>query len=168
MTKGPTPMGLQKLFWDRVRKTDTCWEWLGHRGSNGRGRLYVWFMKKSMSAYRLSFYLHRGFLPPPGLVLMHSCDNGWCVNPSHLSVGTHKDNQQDSLRKGRSYFSRIKGADHPRSYLKENSVIRAKIVEGALPAKDVAAAIGCSQSMVFKIYEGKAWKHLGTKQALMT
>jgi len=32
---------------------------------------------------------------------MHKCDNRKCVNPSHLKVGTQKENLQDMSNKGR-------------------------------------------------------------------
>jgi hypothetical protein len=42
---------------------------------------------------------------PEGLEVMHSCDNPACINPEHLSVGTHQQNIQDAVTRGRMKIS---------------------------------------------------------------
>ena len=50
----------------------------------------------SRSAWRLS----RGPIPE-GMEVCHSCDVPRCCNPDHLFLGTHADNMQDKVAKGR-------------------------------------------------------------------
>jgi len=38
---------------------------------------------------------------PKNLDVCHHCDNPKCVRPSHLFIGTRKDNMQDCIKKGR-------------------------------------------------------------------
>ncbi len=79
-----------------------CWLWTGHRFSTGYGCFEVTDAgkRKKFGAHRYSYEYFKGPIPP-GLVVMHSCDNPPCVNPDHLSLGTHSDNITDMHRKGR-------------------------------------------------------------------
>ena len=77
---------------------DSCWEWQGFINSGGYGRS-SWEGKGGL-AHRISFQIANGPIPA-GLCVMHICDNPKCINPAHLKVGTHRENMQDSLQKGR-------------------------------------------------------------------
>lgn len=44
-----------------------------------------------------------------GKVIMHSCDNRVCINPQHLSLGTHEENVADRVRKGRTFNGYVAG-----------------------------------------------------------
>jgi len=78
---------------------DACWEWQGTINNRGYGKL------DRLYAHRFAYQQANGPIPP-GLEVMHSCDNPPCCNPSHLSVGTHTDNMKDMARKGRHPFAR--------------------------------------------------------------
>lgn len=58
-------------------------------------------------AHRESYRLAHGPIPP-GLMVMHACDTPQCINPDHLSVGTHTANQFD-----RSVRSRVRDRNLP-------------------------------------------------------
>jgi hypothetical protein len=51
-------------------------------------------------AHVVSYEIHNGRVPA-GLRVLHRCDVGMCVNPSHLFIGTAKDNTADMIAKGR-------------------------------------------------------------------
>lgn len=46
---------------------------------------------------------------------MHLCDNPRCIEPTHLQLGTHKDNSQDAKKKGRMRNWRVR--KNPDKYL---------------------------------------------------
>lgn len=90
-------------FWAKVQIAgeDDCWLWTAGRNGAGYGSLGK--DSRSIMAHRASWLIHFGEIPnvEPRLVVMHKCDNPPCVNPNHLELGTHSDNMQDALRKGR-------------------------------------------------------------------
>ncbi len=79
-----------------------CWYWTGSKYiKNGYGRMYVIETKTYMRVHRLSANLWLGFDLNSELLICHSCDNKICFNPEHLFIGTHKDNNQDTVNKNR-------------------------------------------------------------------
>ena len=100
------PMPLEERFslqWKENEGTG-CWEWIGSIGERGYGRIKV--NRKTTSAHRVSYEMHKGQIPE-GLYVCHHCDNPKCVNPDHLFVGTARDNRLDCIRKGRINMRRF-------------------------------------------------------------
>jgi hypothetical protein len=86
-------------FWDSVeKKPEGCWEWKRGRYAQGYGQ--VFFDGKTTGAHRVAFALAKGSIPA-GLHILHSCDNPPCCNPDHLRAGTHRDNADDKIARGR-------------------------------------------------------------------
>ncbi len=145
-------------FWRFVDKTrGECWLWIGKTKSNRR---YGQFNEggKHHRAHRYSYELHVGLIPE-GLEVLHSCDNGLCVNPAHLSVGTHLENMQDMARKGRK--KGVKGEKSHLSKLTELHVlsIRAFHAQG-MTQGDIAEKFGMHQTSIGSIVNRKTWKHI--------
>lgn len=73
------------------------------RGNSGGHRTrMVWIGGKFVKVYqhRVAYEQAHGQIPP-GMVVMHSCDNPPCVNPDHLIIGTQSENVRDMYHKGR-------------------------------------------------------------------
>jgi hypothetical protein len=74
-----------------------CWEWTG---GLRRGYGLIQADGKTVSVHRVSWELANGPIPV-GMQVLHRCDNGKCLNPDHLFIGTQKDNIEDAVNKGR-------------------------------------------------------------------
>lgn len=75
-----------------------CWLWLGSLSTTGYGRMTI--SRRQVQAHRFSYETHKGTIPA-GAEVMHKCDNPACVNPDHLTLGTHQENMRDMYRKNR-------------------------------------------------------------------
>ncbi|WP_425602117.1 HNH endonuclease [Stenotrophomonas geniculata] len=86
-----------------------CWIWLGGWDRRGYGK--TGGNARSIKAHRLFFERFNGPIET-GLIICHKCDTPACVNPSHLYQGTHQDNADDRVRRGRDGRSRRPSAGH--------------------------------------------------------
>ena len=91
---------LHARFWSKVEigEAGKCWDWRTTRDRYGYGKF---FMKgRTLTAPRVAYALVNGGIPD-GLWVLHKCDNRACCNPTHLFLGTHRDNMRDMMKKGR-------------------------------------------------------------------
>lgn len=79
----------QHRFWEKVLKTDGCWNWTGARADRGYGKIV--FEQRNYAAHRVVLWL-AGIDTPSDKVVDHTCMNTSCVNPAHLRVVTQKIN----------------------------------------------------------------------------
>lgn len=144
-----------RFFAKVVQNSDTgCWEWTAQCDMYGYGRISR--NKHPALAHRVSYEIHKGPIPR-GALIMHSCDNRSCVNPDHLSVGSHKDNMADMVSKGRS----PSGARHhrPSAVLTEKDVLEIRAANGVSQRK-LADQYGVGQDQISRIRAGKRWSYI--------
>lgn len=142
----------EQRFWEKVRKTDSCWLWTGTTNGVGYGKLQMG-SHDSVGAHRFSWELANRRKAPVGKVVMHSCDNRRCVNPAHLSLGTQGDNMADRDKKGRHWAQR--GTRHGQSKLTESDVLAIRAAAGT--QKEIGQRFGVSQSVICHIRRRQAW-----------
>jgi len=97
---------------------DGCWYWIGATNSRNRGQIY--FENKIALAHRAVFTILKGIIPT-GLLVCHTCDNGLCVNPDHMFLGTNKDNTVDMVNKGRHYQTLKRFCKYGHEFTPENT-----------------------------------------------
>ena len=153
--------GLELRFWAKVCKSDGCWTWTASCTKAGYGQI----RRKGgvFYAHRLVYELAHGPIPP-GLFVLHSCDNRRCVNPDHLSIGTAQDNTQDMMVKSRGRFpgpiESAKGERHGMAKLtwQKVSEIRRRFQVGGITQVELGDEYGVSGAHVCGIISGKLWK----------
>jgi len=139
-----------------------CTLWWGGCDKDGYGTIK--HEGRTLRAHRVAFEIAKGPVPP-GLVVMHSCDNPQCVNTKHLSAGTIRDNNRDMMRKGRNRA--VKGSKKQRGILNARSKItslqavriRVRASQGESQEK-LAKEYGVSQTTISKIIRRELWRHV--------
>lgn len=131
-------------------KSTGCWEWTKKKFKNGYGCFT--YRGRYLLAHRVSYEAYYGE-EPLGMLVMHSCDNPSCVNPQHLSLGTHSDNYKDMLAKGRGNPAR--GSRHPRYKLSDDDIkeIINRRNSGEL-CKDLAVEFSVSSKTISVVSRG--------------
>jgi hypothetical protein len=141
----------QRRAWktaDRAIRTDTgCLEWQGKIGRGGYG------VFNRTQAHRVAWVEAFGPIPA-GMIVMHTCDNPPCVEPSHLRLGTFAENSADMVAKGRSR----RGTAVNTAVLTEDDV-RAIRADNR-PAVVIAREYGCTAPNISAIRRRLTWRHV--------
>jgi hypothetical protein len=148
-------MPLAEHFWLKVDRSGDCWLWQAAKRPAGYGTYYV--DRVPMLAHRVAWELTYGPIPHR-LFVCHSCDVPSCVRPEHLFLGSARANAMDAGRKGRL----VAGERRPVAKLTAASVraIRERYASGGVSQQDLATEYGVTQSIVWRVIRGKAWRHV--------
>jgi len=138
-----------------------CWEWTGPKYANGYAMFYRWRGHKgrrTFSSHRISWSLHSGLDIPPKMVICHKCDVRHCVNPDHLFLGTSRDNNLDTVKKGRA--NRTVGSSCSWAKLTEEAVMEIYATNGFGSQKMLAEKFGVGRGTISLVKKGIRWKHM--------
>lgn len=150
---------MQERFWNSVRKTNDCWEWVGYVSPSGYGICGHTKTKSRVEtfAHRYSWMLAYGEIPQ-SMFVCHKCDNRKCVRPDHLFLGTAEENAYDMVSKGRNAY----GERASSAKLTDERVraIRQEYLSGKVGCLSLAKKYGVSKRTIQNIVHGDTWKHL--------
>jgi hypothetical protein len=142
-------------FRDKVAPPDEngCHLWTACTSQGGYGRFR--YLGRIVKAHRYA----AGMVDwPPEIVTRHLCNVAACVNPEHLTFGSHADNMRDMVDAGRQ----AKGVDHGGAKLTEEQVleIRRRYAAGGVTQRALGDEYGVDHSLISNIVRRKKWTHL--------
>ena len=144
-------------FYEKVEPEPNsgCWLWTAyvHR-ITGYGEFR--FNGRARQAHRVAWELERGPIPD-GMWVLHKCDVPGCVNVDHLFLGTHQDNMDDMMAKGRG----ARGAALPHTKLTIEDVIEVRRLRAAgMTYKALGEMFGVTRRALRDLVNGVNWKHV--------
>ena len=137
-----------------------CIIWLWSTDRCGYG--FIQYEGKLRKAHRVSYALANN-LPIDSLkgkIVRHKCDNPHCVNPDHLELGTHQDNEDDKTSRGRRPMGSLVGT----AKLTEEVVlaIRAEYKRYSKESGSIQLGrkYGVNPSTIRYLISSKSWSHV--------
>lgn len=163
---------LRERFEDKFERVpwSGCWIWTG--ATNAGGRYGVFGTGRDLGtrqAHRIAYTLYGNGDVPGELNVCHHCDNGLCVNPAHLFLGTQKDNVADMITKGRKVIGNSgRHGNHAKGERGGNAKITQAVVEDMRSRYDggerniaaLARSFVMSESQTRRIVWRQSWEHV--------
>ena len=141
-------MEAKERFLQFVKEVESgCHEWQSTIKKDGYGSF--WLQGKNIQAHRAAYIIFKGNIPK-GKLILHTCDNRCCVNMEHLYAGTHKDNAQDMVKRGRHFR-------HTKLKVDDVREIRRLSKTGKINQSAVAKYYGVQQAAIWKIINYRTW-----------
>lgn len=134
-----------------------CWQWVAGMHATGYGS----FRSDNQiveNAHRCAWLIWVGEIPP-GMRVLHRCDNRRCVNPKHLFLGTDAENAADRDAKGRGNCRRGSRCTHAKLSEAQVATIRERCA-GGLTQAAVAREYEVSESLIGTIVRREKWRHV--------
>ena len=148
-----TALPMPERFWNYTKKDGDCLAWTGCIRKDGYGAFQL--NSKSHLAHRIAYQLSSGE-DHIALCVLHKCDNRKCVKPSHLFLGSQKDNIADMVSKQRQKGA--VGEKHPNSKLNDMDILA--IRNSSKGSAILAADYDVARCTIHRIKSRKAWSHI--------
>jgi uncharacterized protein YeaC (DUF1315 family) len=135
------------------RAPNGCLLWTGYKfAPNGEEQEYrcgqFSYLGKPELATRVAFHLAHGRWPEP--CALHTCDNGLCVEPSHLYEGTKHQNTADMVSRDRHSIIKVSLTEQLERDVQANYLL-CRVTQ-----QQLAERFGISRHSVNKIVNRKA------------
>ena len=125
---------LEKIIDNNLDKS-ICWIWNGtinDKIKKGHQHGSFWYNKNYIKIHRLMYHNFIEDVPEyscNGLIVLHKCshlNNGKCINPWHMKLGTHKENTNDAFKSNTLTLLKS-NEDHPLSKLTNEQIKEIKL-----------------------------------------
>lgn len=141
-----------------VRGADECWPWTGYiNPRTGYGQMSLNLAEVEVFGHRIvtapvvACTLAHG-RRPPGLEVLHACDEKNCANPAHLRWGTRAENNREAWDRGRQ----LSGERHHRAKITDDQLRElARRATAGESVKALAAEFGVDWSLAYSWLRGK-------------
>lgn len=133
-----------------------CWNWTGAKNKDGYGCLKR--KGKTILAHRAAYA--DAFGDPGELCVLHHCDNPSCVRPSHLFLGTQRDNVYDCMAKKRRRNQNGELSSSAKLTDIQVLEVRQHYADGSLTPREMSHFLGVTTQTIYGIIHRKTWKHL--------
>jgi hypothetical protein len=151
-----TQRAYKDFKWEKAGDCIIC---TSHKATNGAGYPVLnYYGNRAITISRV-ILLHRLKVKSSPLFALHLCDNPKCINPAHIVGGTHQENMDQMVSRGRTLGIRV-GERNGHAKLKAFQVQAIRAAEGILPVKEIAAKYGIHPVYVWAIWRGETWKHV--------
>lgn len=151
-----------------------CWNCISHN-QHPDGYVYVYSDGGKLKLHKrvLEMKIGRKLKVECDELTRHTCDNPQCCNPDHLIIGTHQENYDDMVARGRGYWQNHTGYfkwyeregrknKHPKPLLPEETIINIykDALENCIPYKQLDKKYGVGRGVSSNIANQKTYKYI--------
>lgn len=151
-----------------------CWNCISH-SQHPDGYVYVHSDGDKIKLHKrvLEMKIGRKLKVDCDELTRHTCDNPQCCNPDHLIIGTHQENYDDMVARGRGYWQNYTGYfkwyeregrrnKHPKPLLPEETIINIykDALENCIPYSQLDKKYGVGRGVCSNIANQKTYKYI--------